>query len=313
MIITRKYSNPQGEKMFEKILIPLDGSEFAEAALPYGKEISRAFGSELILLHVCTHECRNYEHMHKIYLNSLAETLVRNPTEGQPQSGNNNVTIKTEEGSPSETIGTFVGKNNIDLIIMTSDGATDHKIETLGSVADHISRTVKIPVLLVKTRIAKPIENEKPLIKRILVTLDGSDLSKLALPIAEGLANKLQIPMTLFQMARDIYPYYGEPAPFVDYEKMAADEERKVRAEMSAIEEEFRNKGQIVAWEVTSGRDAAHEISELSKKLGDCLLVMSTHGRSGFGRWALGSVAERALRQVKVPVLLVPARTDRAH
>ena len=54
--------------MFEKILIPLDGSEFAEAALPYGEEISRTFGSEVILLHVCIHECRNYEHMHKIYL-----------------------------------------------------------------------------------------------------------------------------------------------------------------------------------------------------------------------------------------------------
>ena len=114
-------------------------------------------------------------------------------------------------------------------------------------------------------------------------------------------------------MARDIFPYYGEPAPLVDYEKMAADEERKVRAEMSTLEEEFREKGQIVEWKVTSGRDAAHEIIELSKTIGDCLLVMSTHGRSGFGRWALGSVAERVLRQVQVPVLLVPARTDRAH
>ena len=131
--------------------------------------------------------------------------------------------------------------------------------------------------------------------------MDGSGLSKLALPVAEGLANKLQIPITLFQMARDSYPYYGEPAPFVDYEKMVADEVKKVRAEMSALEEEIRKKGQIVEWEITSGRDAAHEIIKISKKLRDCLLVISTHGRSGFGRWALGSVAERVLRQVEVP------------
>ena len=85
-------------------------------------------------------------------------------------------------------------KNNIDLIIMTSDGASGHKIGMLGSVADHISRTIKIPVLLIKTRIAKPIENERTSIKRVPVTLDGSDLSKLALPVAERLANKLQIP-----------------------------------------------------------------------------------------------------------------------
>ena len=94
---------------------------------------------------------------------------------------------------------------------------------------------------------------------------------------------------------------------------MAADEERKVRAEMSALEEEFRKKGQIVEWEVTSGSDAAHEIIEMSKKLGDCLLVMSTHGWSGLGRWALGSVAEKVIHHIEVPLLLVPARSDRAH
>ena len=94
---------------------------------------------------------------------------------------------------------------------------------------------------------------------------------------------------------------------------MTADEEKKARAEMSAMEEEFRKKGQIVEWEVTSGRDAAHEIIEVSKKLGNCLVVMSTHGRSGFGRWALGSVAEKVLRHVEVPLLLVSARADRAH
>src|ERR1035437_2483250 len=124
--------------MFEKILIPLDGSEFAEAALPYGKEISRTFGSEVILLHVCTHECRNYGHMHKIYLATLAETMNQNTKDGQPQDLKINVITKIEEGSPLETIGIFVENNNIDLIIMTSDGASGHNIERLGSVADHI-------------------------------------------------------------------------------------------------------------------------------------------------------------------------------
>ena len=299
--------------MFEKILIPLDGSEFAEAALPYGKEISRTFESEVILLHVCTHDCRNHLHMHEIYLDSLTEALVHDSPKGLPQNAIPNVTAKIEAGNPLETIGIFVEKNNIDLIIMTCDGASGQKNERLGSVADHISRTVKIPALLIKSRIAELHENDRPSIKRILVTLDSSALSKLALPAAEGLANKLQIPMTLFQMARDSYPYYGEPAPFVDYEKMAADEERKVRAEISSLAEELRKKGQIVEWEVTSGSDAAQEIIKISQKLGNCLLVMSTHGRSGLRRWALGSVAEQVIQQVEVPTLLVPTRADRAH
>jgi nucleotide-binding universal stress UspA family protein len=299
--------------MFEKILIPLDGSEFAEAALPYGEELGRAFRSEMILLHVYTHECRNYQHMYKIYLGSLAESLGHKPVEVLSQRPQPNVTTKIEEGNPLETIGMFVEKNNMDLIIMTRNAASSHKIERLGSIADRISRTVKIPVLLIKTRTVEPIENERPSIKRILVTLDGSNLSKLALPVADGLAGKLQIPITLFQMARDIYPYYGDPAPFVDYGKMASDEREKVRSEMSALAEEHRKNGQIVDWEVTSGNDAAHEIIKISQTLGDSMLVMSTHGRSGLGRWTLGSVAEKVLHHVEVPLLLVPARADRAH
>ena len=64
--------------MFERILLPLDGSEVAEIALPYGRELARKLDSELILFHVCGPEHHQQEHMHKVYLNSLAETLRRN-------------------------------------------------------------------------------------------------------------------------------------------------------------------------------------------------------------------------------------------
>jgi nucleotide-binding universal stress UspA family protein len=299
--------------MFEKILIPLDGSEFAEAALPYGEQIGRIFRSEVVLLHVCAQECRNYEHMHKIYMDTLVKTFGYETAESLTQNAEFKVSTKIEEGNPLESIGTFVEKNCIDLIIMTSAASSGHKAGTLGTVADHISRTVKIPVLLVKARLAVQNEKEKPTIKRVIVTLDGSDLSKRALPVAEALAARLQIPMTLFQMARDIHPYYGEPVPFVDYREMAADEVKKVGAELSVMEEEFRKKGQIVDWEVASGSNAAQEIIEMSKKIANCLLVMSTHGRSGLGRWAMGSVADKVLHHVEVPLLLVPAGVESGH
>lgn len=299
--------------MFEKILIPLDGSEFAEAALPYGEQIGRIFKSEVVLLHVCTQECRTHEHMHKIYLDTLVKTFGYETAESPIQDTDFKVGAKIEEGNPLESFSAFVEKNNVDLIIMTSAGSSGRKAGTLGTVADHISRTVKIPVLLVKARLAGQNEKEKPTIKRIVVTLDGSDLSKQALPSAEALAARLQIPMTLFQMARDIHPYYGEPVPFVDYREMAADEVKKVGAELSLMEQEFRKKGQVVDWQVASGTDAAQEIIEMSQKFGNCLLVMSTHGRSGFGRWAMGSVAEKVLRYAEVPLLLVPAGVESGH
>jgi len=290
--------------VFEKILVPLDGSAFAEAALPYAEYLGEVFQSELILLHVCGQECRNNESVHKSYLNSIAETLA--------QRAKFNVTTQTEHGNPLETIGLFVEKNNINLIILTSAGTSGHKGDELGSVADHISRTVKVPALLIKSREASSITNERPSIQHVLVPLDGSDVSRSALPIAVELAQKLKIPLTIFQMARTIYPYYGEAAPFVDYDKLTDDENLKVRAEMSSLKEEYKLKGQMVEWAVTSGNDAAHEIIEMSKKLENCIVIMSTHGRSGLGRWALGSVAEKVLRQIEAPLLLAPARSERA-
>jgi nucleotide-binding universal stress UspA family protein len=295
--------------MFEKILIPLDGSKLAEAALPYGEEISRAFGSEIILLHVCNHECQNYEHMPEIYLTTLAETMNREAKEDQQEDFKINVLARIEEGKPSETINKLAEKNAINLIIMTSVGSSGRKVGMLGKVANQVSGTMKIPVLLIQPWNSGSFDSEKQIIKRILVTLDGSDSSKLALPIASKLAKNLKIPLVLFRMANSQYPNYGDPAPFVDYVKLTANEEKKVRAEMTFIEIELKENYQDVTWEVISGNDAAHEIIKMSKMQEECLVVMSTHGWSDLSHWAFGSVAEKVLHQIERPLLLVPARS----
>lgn len=62
---------------------------------------------------------------------------------------------------------------------------------------------------------------------------------------------------------------------------------------------------------VTSGSDAAHEIIEMSQKIENCLLVMSTHGWSDLSHWALGRVAEKVLHHIERPLLMVPARSGR--
>ncbi len=295
--------------MFERILLPLDGSVLAEKALPYGEEFGRRLSSEVILFHVCSPENRQYERMHKIYLDTVAESLVRNMREGQQKDAKVNVTAKIEEGRHSQNICRFVEKHDIGLIIMTSSGASGLKVgKMLGSVTDHVCRMMPIPVMLITPQGVQRIEGKKRLINRILIPLAGSGLSNLALPVGEELAAKLKVPITLFQMAHVIYPYGGEPAPFVDYEKMTKDDEKKVRAEMTEMEKELRGKGLTVTHSVTSGTDAAHEIIEVGKRVDADLVVMSTHGRSGLDRWVFGSVAGKVLRYGEIPLLLVHAR-----
>jgi nucleotide-binding universal stress UspA family protein len=77
---------------------------------------------------------------------------------------------------------------------------------------------------------------------------------------------------------------------------------------MAALEKELKAKGLNVTNIVTSGFDAASEIIEVCKKVGIDLVVMSTHGQSGLGRWVFGSVAEKVLRHGETPLLLVHAR-----
>lgn len=299
--------------MFERIMLPLDGSEVAEIALPYGEELARRLGSEVILLHVPGSEHQQYERMHKMYLDRLAETVKHNIRRGQPKGTQVKVTTKVEAGEPHENICNLVDKDNIDLIIMASVSASGLKIaKMLGSVTEHVCRTVPIPVMLIRPQDVQRIEGEKRLINRILLPLDGSDLSRLALPVGEEMATMLKVPITLFQMARIILPYANAMvgAPLIDYTKWTNDEEKVVRVEINALEKKLREEGLTITHVVTSGFNAADEIIHVGRKVGADLVVMSTHGRSGLGRWAFGSVAERVLRYSEIPLLLVNARAD---
>ncbi len=295
--------------MFERILLPLDGSELSEMSLPYGEELARKLGSEIILYHVHGHEQSQQEHVHQIYLDRLAETVQRNVRKGKPKGTEVKVTTKVEAGKPTENICNLVDKNKVDLIIMTAVSASGLKIgKILGSVTDHICRTVPIPVMLIRPQSAKRTDKKRRLFNRILIPLDGSELSKLVLPVGEELATKLKVSATLFQMATMVRLYGSEPSVYLDYKKLDENEKRRVNAEMIALEGELRERSLNVTHIVTSGSDAADEIIKVGKKINADLVVMSTHGQSGLVRWVFGSVAEKVLRHGEIPLLLVHAR-----
>src|SRR3989304_449363 len=176
--------------MFKRILLPLDGSELAEITLPYGEELARRLGSELVLLHVRGQERQQeYEHIHQVYLDRLAESVVSNTGSGNKKV---KVTTRVESGEPQESICRIVDENSVDLIIMTAVSSSGLKIgKMIGSVTDHVCRTVPIPVMLIRPQPqkGKQVKKKEQLINLILIPLDGSKLSKLALPVGEELAS----------------------------------------------------------------------------------------------------------------------------
>ncbi len=289
--------------MFDRILLPLDGSEVSETALPYGKELAKSLGAELVLYHVHRREEEDRKRMHEVYLETIGDRLKQDLAGTKAR-----VTSEVAAGEPTESICNLVDTNKIDLMVMTAVSAAGLKVgKMIGSVTDHICRTVPIPVLLVRPKNGRPAAANGRLLQRQLIPLDGSQLSKLALPVGIELATQLKLSTTLFQMAgmvRLLDDGTGS-APFIDYTGLNEAEKNRVTAEMQELEKDLKAKGLEVATVVTSGFDAASEIMELSKKVESDLIVMSTHGRSGLGRWVFGNVAEKVVRYGQTPVLLV--------
>ena len=139
--------------------------------------------------------------------------------------------------------------------------------------------------------------------KKILVPLDGSELSKKALDPAEKLAKTFDAEIILFQVV-PFMPIYGSPELVTP---LIIDEKQKEAAErdLANLAEEMKKRGVKVAATVRTGQQVAVEIIDFAKESGIDLIVMSTHGRSGFTRWVLGSVTHKVLTRAETPILLI--------
>jgi len=142
--------------------------------------------------------------------------------------------------------------------------------------------------------------------KKILVSLDGSELAKKALDEAEKLAKCSGAEIILFQVV-PFMPIYGSPelvTPFI------VDEKQKESAEkyLFNLAEELKKREFKVTAMVRTGQQVALEIIDYAKESGADLIVMCTHGRSGITRWMLGSVAMKVLSRAETPVLLIRSK-----
>ena len=321
--------------MYQRMLVPLDGSELAEVVFTYAKELAGRLDLDIILLHVTRQAAENTMPMRKAYIDRAVEAIQRQSQElqdktaakkeGKPIEVRGEIVI----GYPADEILRFADENKVDLILMATHGRSGIKRWTMGSVADKILRATKIPVWLVRAGIPEEIvHGQWP--TTILVPLDGSEQAESVLPHAETLAKQRgaeQVDVVLIRVceppSRPSY-YLSEPgvtyAPLaepetidaqINWKKYLDDEMAKSRqaAEkyLEKVEKKFKDIDISVRSEVLEGR-AAEEIVEYANKNPFNLIVMSTHPRSGLRRLVYGSVTENVLQGVNRPVLLV--KTD---
>jgi nucleotide-binding universal stress UspA family protein len=297
----------EAKKMFEKILLPLDGSVLAETALPYLRDLESRLRSEVYLLHICPPEHQAYLHMHQIYLNSIADSLRKEILEDRRPDGELKVQSEVIIGEPAAAILDYIKQKGIDLVALTTFGSSGIRGWAMGSVADKIVRGVEIPSLLVRVKKQPEMVQRRGLIQKILVPLDSSDSSKTSIPYAVQLAKKLQASITLFSMSLTAYAQSlgGVGGIGVNLDKVDAATESYTEDFLLEIEKYIREAGVDVNHTSYLGMDAAFEILEMEKKIQADLVVMASRGRSPIARWAFGSVAEKVLQGGDRPILVV--------
>ena len=141
--------------------------------------------------------------------------------------------------------------------------------------------------------------------KRIVVPLDGSELAESALnhvkKITEGRKiDKLVILRIVEPLIVDVKDYIGAERVKEAEEKMI-DEAKNY---LKSIEKKLKEEGYNVKSIVEISADPAAKILEVAKEEDADLIVMSTHGRTGFRRWIFGSVAHKVLAHSNIAVLI---------
>ena len=275
----------------DRILVPLDGSDLSEAILPLVGRDGHAWGAEVLLVRTLGPESSvgpTAESEALAYLAARARTLERRGLR---------VRWEVWHGDPSQTIVNAAVRGGVSLIAMTTHGRRGWDRLRFGSVAESVVGKAPVPVLLVRGQVRWPADRPP----RILVPLDGSELSAAIVPVVAGLGRPLHAVIELLHVLEGM-PLAGYPHLAVSFTgESSGGGAARDYLELAAAP--LVAEGLKIECVVLEG-SAVTVITRRAADTGADLIAMSTHGRSGVARLLLGSVAQQVLRTVDVPILL---------
>jgi len=192
------------------------------------------------------------------------------------------------------------------LIAMATHGMSGLRRWLMGSVTSKVVQHAANPLLIIR-----PTEKADPVIpaslRTIFVPLDGSALAEKVLPTVIGLAKPLKLEVQL------VRAYTPAAETYIIADGVIAQSTAQFNQNLKAeVETYLEGKVQALRAEGVENvsaaavlGDAASEIIDFARRTENNLVAMSTHGRSGVGRWLLGSVAEKVVQHSQDPVLLI--------
>ena len=297
--------------MYTRMLIPLDGSKIAEQVLPYARclvrrlkipaELLEAVDPDSLDVLVNPNKGRYLDTLlaervesSKTYLGTIARSF-----QGAA------VQCFVETGKPEEMVIEKAAADKGTLIAMATHGRSGIQRWLLGSVAEKVLHGATNHLLLVRASEQGKTDGEAVL-KSIVVPLDGSELAEKVLPYVAELANRIKLEAVLIR-AYALPPSIGGEDYGSYLDKIISQLEDEARDYLEEKVKQLKGKGLEKISSVVQFGYGAEKIIDLAHKTPDNFIAMSTHGRSGIKRWALGSVTERVVRHSGDPVLIIRA------
>jgi nucleotide-binding universal stress UspA family protein len=301
--------------MFERILVPLDGSQSGEVVLRFLRRLPLHAGARILLARIVEPGPKDPGPGFVEESLEFAASYLRDVAEGLRRA---EVVVETTAryGRVAETLVSIAAEERASLIALATHGRTASADLPYGGVADQLLRTSPVPMLAVPS-LSRPAfgvgagTTGLP-VRTLLVTTDGSDCGNAIFPVASRLAAAGGISVILLQLS----PGRGRSSG--TFRRRTDVEEHLERAART-----FRRKG--IPTECVTGRASpARGILEVAEQRKVDLIAMSTHGESRRRVGAVGSVTREVLHQGGIPVLVTrvspvasrvqrPGRAARAH
>jgi len=318
--------------MFQRILVPLDGSPQAERALPVATRLAQASGGSITLLRVVTHPHdaalsflqppqegeREIEAAHSQAVDYLEE-IAHSSTLAGIES-----VLQVADSIPAQTILSTAHLGQVDSIVMCSHSDAGFKRWALGSVAQTVARHSPVPVLILRGEADAPalLQLEAPRPLRVLVPLDGSVFAEAALFPAAVLSAALSAPapgalhLTLVLIGENTHN--AKVGEYIEANMQEA------LAYLETVERRLRTGDTAklpleISSSVAIGMDVADTLMNIAEEnpgegeglsvRGFDLIALTTHGRHGADLWIMGSVTERILEVSRLPLLIVRPST----
>jgi len=271
------------------ILLALDGSTAAEAALPFAFELSQLYGASLRLIHAIDLDDPSTAGLEAANerFSDYAKRLVR--TTAGPAAAMDSVVVA---GSPAVAV--LEAAHDARFLVVASHGRSGFRATVVGSVADKIVRGAAVPVLFVPVGAAGAPLTAGPTI----VGLDGSEAAEVGLGMARELAARLGVELYLVE-AFDPLPPLAVEVGFYPVDLTDSMEE-SARTYLQGIQRPAERV------ECTVG-PADAVIEEVARRVGAGLIVLSSHGKGLAKRITLGSITDRVMHHSQRPLLIVPA------